>query len=175
MYNKVVCVNSLSKAYGLGGLRIGWALAAPEVIQDLWRRHEYTVIAGSAPSMKLAEMALEPAKRATLLERQRALSREGHKILAGWVAEQNGRFSCKTPPATSIAFVRSHLEMPSVELANYIRKIASVLVAPGAYLGTEHYLRIAIGYDPVRLRAALDRIGKAAAELALESAPAISG
>jgi aspartate/methionine/tyrosine aminotransferase len=169
MYDRVVCVNSLSKAYGIAGLRIGWALAAPEVIEDLWRRHEYTVIAAAGPSMKLAEIALEPEKRATLLQRQRALSREGHRILAGWIAEQSGRFSCKTPPATSIAFVRSHLEMPSVDLANYLRKKASVLVAPGAYLGTENYLRIAIGYDPVRLRAALGRIGEAVAALAVES------
>ena len=65
--------------------------------------------------------------------------------------------------------------MSSVDLANYIRKKASVLVAPGAYLGTENYLRIAIGYDAGRLRAALGRISEAAAELALEGAPAISG
>src|SRR5262249_11148942 len=44
-YDKVICVNSLSKAYGLAGLRIGWALASPEVIESLWRRHEYAVIA----------------------------------------------------------------------------------------------------------------------------------
>jgi aspartate/methionine/tyrosine aminotransferase len=166
MYDKTVCVNSLSKAYGLAGLRIGWALAMPDVIEDLWRRHEYTVIAGAGPSMKLAEIALKPAKRSTLLERQRGLSNDGHKILSAWLAEQNGRFSCKTPPATSIAFVRSHLEMPSLDLANHLRKKASVLVAPGAYLGTENHLRIAIGYDAGRLQAALGRISEATTELA---------
>jgi aspartate/methionine/tyrosine aminotransferase len=173
MYDKVICVNSLSKAYGLGGLRIGWVLAAPDVIEHLWRRHEYTVIAASAPSMELAEMALEPAKRATLLERQRSLSREGHKILAGWVAEQNGRFSWKTPPSTSVAFVRSHLDMASVDLANHVRKKASVLVAPGAYLGTENHLRIAVGYDAERLRAALGRIAEVTEALAPENMSAL--
>lgn len=173
MYDKTVCVNSLSKAYGLAGLRIGWALATRPVVENLWRRHEYTVIAAAAPSMTLAEMALEPAKRSRLLERQRALSGAGHKILAGWIAEQNGRFSCKTPPATSIAFVRAHLEMPSVDLANYLREKASVLVAPGAYLGTENHMRIAVGYDAGRLQAALGRIGEATAELSLEGASAV--
>jgi aspartate/methionine/tyrosine aminotransferase len=51
MYDKAVCVNSLSKAYGLAGLRIGWAVASPQVIEALWRRHEYTVIAATGPSM----------------------------------------------------------------------------------------------------------------------------
>ena len=66
MYDRVICVNSMSKAYGLAGLRIGWAMAAPEMVEELWRRHEYAVIAAAGPSMKLAEIALQPAKRASL-------------------------------------------------------------------------------------------------------------
>src|SRR4029077_13018427 len=116
MYDKVICVNSMSKAYGLAGLRIGWAVAAPETIAALWRRHEYAVIAASGPSMHLAELALQPAKRTTLLERQKQLSRDGHKFLENWVSEQSGRFSVRKAAATSIAFVRCHFDMPSVEL-----------------------------------------------------------
>jgi aspartate/methionine/tyrosine aminotransferase len=171
LYDKVICVGSLSKAYGLAGLRIGWAVAAPEMIEALWRRHEYAVIAAAGPSMKLAEIALEPQKRALLLERQKRLSREGYKIMAAWIAEQAGRFSWKMPPATSIAFVQSHLNLPSVDLAHHIRNTASVLVAPGSYLGTENHLRIAVGYHPAKLHAALGRIGDAVAELALETMP----
>ena len=166
MYDKVICVNSLSKAYGLAGLRIGWVLASPEMIEKLWRRHEYFVIAVSGPSMKLAEIALQPEKRKMLLERQTRLSREGHTLLENWVRRQDGRFSVQKAVATSIAFVRYHFDMPSVELANFIRKKASVLVAPGAYLGTEHHLRITVGYEPAKVNTALDRIGAVAAELA---------
>ena len=62
-YDRVICVNSMSKAYGLAGLRIGWTVAAPDVIEALWRRHEYAVIAASGPSMTLAEIALQNGKR----------------------------------------------------------------------------------------------------------------
>jgi aspartate/methionine/tyrosine aminotransferase len=165
MYDKVVCVNSLSKAYGLAGLRIGWAVASPAIIEELWRRHEYTVIAASGPSMKLAEIALQPQKRSMLLERQQKLSLEGHTILAEWVRSQGGLFSVHEAIATSIAFVRFHFEMTSVDLANYIRTYASVLVAPGEYLGTQNYLRITVGYEPEKVRRALTAIGKAVASL----------
>ena len=165
MYDRTICVNSLSKAYGLAGLRIGWAVAAPEMIEALWRRHEYAVIAASGPSMKLAEIALQPAKRQALLERQRKLSREGHAVLEDWVHKQDGRFSVSPAVATSIAFVQYHFDMPSVELADHIRKKVSVLVAPGAYLGTENHLRITVGYDPQKVSAALERISAAVAEL----------
>jgi len=155
----------MSKAYGLAGLRIGWAVASPEMVEELWRRHEYAVIAAAGPSMKLAEIALQPAKRKMLLDRQRKLSREGHTVLEAWVQAQEGRFSVSKAVATSIAFVSYNFDMPSVELANHIREKASVLVAPGAYLGTENHLRITIGYEPKKVKTALERIGGVAAEL----------
>jgi aspartate/methionine/tyrosine aminotransferase len=173
MYERVICVNSLSKAYGLAGLRIGWAIASPEMIEELWRRHEYAVIAASGPSMKLAEIALQPAKRKMLLDRQRRLSREGHAVLENWVQAQDGRFSVSPAVATSIAFVGYNFDMPSAELAGHIRKKASVLVAPGAYLGTENHLRITVGYEPEKVRKALDRIGVIAEELARTNVVAV--
>ncbi|HEX7285114.1 MAG TPA: aminotransferase class I/II-fold pyridoxal phosphate-dependent enzyme [Candidatus Angelobacter sp.] len=165
MYDKLVCVNSLSKAYGLAGLRIGWTVASPAMTEELWRRHEYAVIAAAGPSMKLAEIALEPQKRRTLLDRQKKFSHDGHGILRDWVRQQNGTFSVGEPVATSIAFVRYHFDMPSVEFAAHIRKKASVLVAPGAYLGTEHHLRITVGYEAEKVRTALGRITEAVASL----------
>jgi len=160
-YDKLICTNSVSKAYGLAGLRIGWAVASPDTIESLWRRHEYAVIAAAAPSMKLAEIALEPAKRQWLLERQKGLSRAGHEIVAQWAQGQNAAFSVKKASATSIAFVRYHFDMPSLELAEHLRKKASVLVAPGAFLGMENHLRITVGYQQQKVRAALERISAA--------------
>ena len=172
MYERAICVNSMSKAYGLAGLRIGWAVASPEMVEELWRRHEYAVIAAAGPSMKLAEIALLPAKRRMLLDRQRKLSREGHAVLESWVRAQEGRFSVSEAVATSIAFVRYNFDMPSAELADHIRRKASVLVAPGGYLGTENHLRITVGYEPEKVRTALERIGAVAAELAGATATA---
>jgi aspartate/methionine/tyrosine aminotransferase len=165
MYDRVICVNGMSKAYGLAGLRIGWAVAAPEMLEELWRRHEYAVIAAAGPSMKLAEIALQPAKREALLERQRKLSREGHAVLENWVRAQEGRFSVSQAVATSIAFVQYHFDMPSAELADHLRRKMSVLVAPGGYLGTENHLRITVGYPAQKVRTALERIGAEVAEL----------
>src|SRR6185437_13419071 len=89
-YSKVVCTNSLSKAYGLAGLRIGWLVSDPATIEELWRRHEYATIAAAAPSMTLATIALQPEKRARLVERQRALSRAGYVVLDEWLSSQTG-------------------------------------------------------------------------------------
>jgi aspartate/methionine/tyrosine aminotransferase len=172
-YSKLVCTNSLSKAYGLAGLRIGWAVSDAGTIEDLWRRHEYAVIAAAAPSMTMAAMALRPDKRARLIERQRALSRAGHAVLHEWLATQDGRFSVRPSVATAIAFVRYELPLArrpdaseasggSFEFAEHIRRTQNVLVAPGGLMGAEQHLRITLGYQPDKVRRALDRIAAAA-------------
>ena len=167
-YDRTICTNSLSKAYGLAGLRLGWIVASPDVIEALWRRHEYAVIAAAAPSMTMAEIALQPAKRRWLLDRQRALTREGWQVLTEWLAQQEGRFSVVPSQATAIAFVRSHLAADSLTLADRIRAEGSVLVAPGSLLGAEYHLRITVGYSPEKVRKALARVGDAARKLALD-------
>ena len=169
MYDKVICTNSLSKAYGLAGLRIGWAIAAEEVIEQLWRRHEYTVIAAAAPSMTLATIALQPHKRQSLHARQKALTHEGWQTMETWLAGQNGLFDVQPAAATSIAFVRYHLPLSSYELAEQVRTQASVLFAPGNALGAEGHLRITLGYEPPKIRNALERLSEVVASLSRQS------
>lgn len=163
-YDRLVCTNSLSKAYGLAGLRIGWAVADAATIDAMWRRHEYAVIAAAAPSMTLATIALEPEKRRWLLDRQRALTEGGWAVLAQWLATQE-RFHVQPSAATSIAFVGYDLPLTSYELAERIRTTQRVLVAPGSLLGAEQHLRITLGYEPAKVRRALERIAAVAERL----------
>ena len=55
-------------------------------------------------------------------------------------------------------FVRYHLPMGSVRVADEIRKQASVLVAPGEYLGADEHLRITHGLGAQTVEPALERI-----------------
>ncbi len=110
--------------------------------------------------MYLADRALADHHRADLLQRQRGISRAGHQILDTWMAENEGLFSAAPRRATSIGFVRYHVDAPSLEVAERIRKEASVLTAPGAFLGAEGHLRITVGYEAEKIRPALDRVAR---------------
>ena len=166
-HDRVVAVHSLSKAYGLPGLRIGWAVAPEELVQELWRRHEYAVISAGAPSMLLAELALSEPTRSRLLARQRELMRDGWKPLERWLTENADLVSVGPSEATAIAFVRYHLPLSSVRLADELRVQASVLVAPGEYLGADQYIRLTHGVGRDRVEPALDRIAGVLRELRL--------
>jgi aspartate/methionine/tyrosine aminotransferase len=155
---KTVVVGSLSKAYGLAGLRIGWLVAPHDLIADLWRRHEYAAISASSLAMHLAKLALSEPTRGWLLGRQRSLAASGLRVVEDWVARHTEHVSLVRPRATALACIRYAARQPSVEVAEQIRQRASVLVGPGAYLGAEGHLRVAHALQPQRTADALERI-----------------
>jgi len=159
-YERAISVGSLSKAFGLPGLRLGWIVAPPEIVEAAWRRHEYATIATGMLSMRLGELALEPATRDRLLARTRRYLREGYGRLAAWIDANADLLSIVPPAATALGFVRYQLDLPSVEVAHALRREADVLVAPGATFGVEHHLRITHGLEPATLDEALHRTGK---------------
>lgn len=165
-YDRVIAVNSLSKAYGLSGLRLGWIAAPREALESIWRHHEYATISAGALDMFFAEIALAEPMRSRLLARTRNFIREGYARLESWINEHSSLVSVVPPESTALAFVRYHLDMPSIEVAEALRQRAHVLVAPGIYFGIENHLRITHGLKAEYLREALNRIGAVLVELA---------
>ena len=156
-YDKLVCVNSMSKAYGLSGLRIGWIVAEVGLIDAFWRRHEYAAISAASPSMTLAEIGLRDDKRAWLLARQRQLSRDGRAVLERWLGEQRGLYrwrpSAATPGGVHRAACRCVVVRSRRVPAAGERRCS---LAPGSYLGAEGCLRVTVGYPADKVAAALD-------------------
>jgi len=164
-YDRLVISNSLSKAYGLSGLRVGWLVADAETTQQLWRRHEYATIATSNLSMALAEIAVSAETRPALFQRNRTLIREGLARLNAWIATTNGLVSLTQPQATALAFVAYHVDRPSLEVAHALRE-GGVLVGVGAHFGIEQHLRITHGLDAEYMEDALARMTTIFTELA---------
>jgi len=158
-YDRVLAQGSLSKSYGLPGLRIGWTVAPPDLIEETWARHDYITIGTTMIGNRLAELALEPTVRSRLIERARRLVRGGLPVLQGWLDEQNGLFELVPPQASPIAFPRYHLDINSTELIERAIEELSVLIVPGDHFGMDHHLRFRHGLPPDYLRAGLDRFG----------------
>lgn len=168
-YERTISVGSLSKAFGLPGLRLGWLVAPPEIVESTWRRHEYATIATGMLSMRLGELALEPATRDRLIARTRRYIREGYGRLEAWIEANADLLSIVPPAATALGFVRCHLDLPSVEVAHALRREGDVLVAPGSTFGVEHHLRITHGLEPAMLDEAFERAGRVLRGLAARS------
>ena len=158
-YDRAIVTSGLSKAYGLPGLRIGWAVAPPALIDALWGVHDYTTIAPGGINDRLARIALEPARRASLLARTRAIIRANYPIVKAWI-ERNDGLSHIAPEAGAIAFVRHRHPFRSSELTERLRVEKSVLLVPGDHFDMDGYFRIGFGSDPNYLESALSLIGE---------------
>ena len=157
-YDKVLAVGSMSKAYGLPGLRVGWVVAPNETVEDLWRRHEYTTITASMLSNNLAGYALSPEVRPRLRQRARDYIRGGFPVLQEWMDSQQGLFSYTPPEASAVSFIHYNLDINSTELMEKLCREASVFVGAGDSFGMDHHLRIAFGQEKAVLDDAFARI-----------------
>jgi len=157
-YDKVVATGSMSKAYGLPGLRIGWVAGPAETVDQIWARHEYTTISATMLSNHLAAIALSPEVRPRIIKRTRKYISDGYQVLREWMDGHPGAFDVTPPQAAAIAFVRYHLDINSSELIDRLRREKSVLIVPGDHFGMDRFVRISFGLPRDYLTAALDRI-----------------
>ena len=164
-YDKVMAVGSLSKAYGLPGLRIGWVAGPAEAVDAVWAWHEYNTLSASIITNQLAALALSPEIRPRILRRTREYIRRGYPVLQRWMARHPGTFSLRPPEAAAIAFVRYQLDMNSSELVDRLRREKSVLIVPGDHFGLDHYVRISFGLPHDYLEPGLERCHELLQEL----------
>jgi aspartate/methionine/tyrosine aminotransferase len=158
-YEKTISISSLSKAYGLSGLRLGWIVGPPDAVNACWRRHEYATIATSALSMAIGEFALHPRNRNAIFTRNRNYISSGHRAIREWISTSRFEVSVAPTRATPIAFVRLPPTISSVTLAKRLVDEVSVLVAPGQYFGGfDDHIRITAAREVDQLDPALELI-----------------
>jgi len=157
-YDKVIAVGSMSKAYGLPGLRAGWLVAPQKMVDQIWARHEYTTISTTMLSNKLTALALSGHVRPALIKRTRDYIRSGYPLLQKWMAQQGEIFESVPPKAAAIAFIKYNLDINSTELAKRLIREKSVMVVPGDHFGMDKFLRISFGLPEIYLKTALHRI-----------------
>lgn len=157
-YDRLVITSGLSKAYGLPGLRLGWAVGPAAFIADLWSYKDYTSIAPGTLSDLCARIALRPDTRQRIYDRTRRILNENIAPLREWLAARADIFQYIEPGAGAICYTRYDLDINSSELAKRLKDEQSVLIVPGDHFNMDGYMRIGYGIPKPELIDALDRI-----------------
>ena len=157
-YEKVLAIGSLSKAYALPGLRLGWVVAPAETAEEIWARQDYVTISATMLSNKLATYALSPGVREKLLARTRDYLRSGYGTFEQWCQQNADLISLTPPEAAAIAFVRYHRDANSSELVKRLIHEQDTYVVPGDHFGLDQHLRISYGLDEEYVTEGLRRI-----------------
>ena len=152
-----VSTTSLTKAYGLAGLRFGWIAGPEPVVSRAWRWKDYTTISPSLFGQHVAKQALG-RREPRILEENRELAATNRAIVADWLDRHdldwhdpvgvNGFVSVPDGFDDAEAFCRTVVEAESVVLA------------PGTLFDYPDRFRIGFGLPTEELRAGLDRVSR---------------
>jgi aspartate/methionine/tyrosine aminotransferase len=150
---RVIAMSSLTKCYGLGGLRAGWLFAPPEVLEQADLVEEILYGVPPVTTTRLAAQALERAD--ALLARGRAAALAGRPVIDAWMAS-TPRVSWAAPDAGISGLVRIDGLTDSLAFAGRLREELDLQVVPGAFFGAEGHVRLSFGLPPKTVAAALD-------------------
>jgi aspartate/methionine/tyrosine aminotransferase len=159
-YDRVLAIGSLSKAYALPGLRIGWVVAPADMADEIWARQDYITISATVLGNKLAAHALSPQVRSKLIDRTRLYVRKGYQNFESWCLENADLITLVPPEAAAIAFVRYHKGTNSSQLVDRLIREQSTYVVPGDHFGLDQHLRISYGLSDEYVNEGLSRVIK---------------
>ncbi|KAK5992959.1 Capreomycidine synthase [Cladobotryum mycophilum] len=106
-YDKVIITGSMSKAYALAGIRLGWVASQDRsIIEKLAEARDYTTLSVSQLDDQVASYALSPAVVGPLLERNINLARRNASIVRAFVDKHSSVCSWQAYKAGSTAFIQ---------------------------------------------------------------------
>jgi len=153
---RFVCTSSLTKVYGLSGLRCGWILAEPDLAEAMWRLNELFGVAQAHPAERLGCIALArlpeiAAETAAPLARNRALA---NAFFAG-----RDDIDCAPMTGGITAFPRLRGDVD--RLHALLREEYDTSIVPGRWFEAPDHFRIGVGGASAMVEEGLNRLGAA--------------
>ncbi|MCL2333077.1 MAG: aminotransferase class I/II-fold pyridoxal phosphate-dependent enzyme, partial [Actinomycetia bacterium] len=139
LYERGISTGSVSKAYSMPGIRVGWTATSKELADEMRHYRDYLFLCAGGIDDALAVHTLR--NRDAIFARNRALLRRNLDIVRNWVATQS-RVSMVVPPDVSVAFPRIDIPQPVEEFCVDILRDCGVLLIPGSRFGIEGYARL---------------------------------
>lgn len=160
--NPFIVTSSLTKVYGLSGLRCGWILASPDLARRLWLLNDLFAASAAHSAERMSVMAFDHLEQfqesaRTCLTTNRALLDE--------FLDSRGDLECFRPPAGTVAFPRLRQGDPE-EFLRLLREKHETTVVPGRFFEMPGHFRIGIGGETANLHAGLERLSTALDEFA---------
>jgi aspartate/methionine/tyrosine aminotransferase len=152
-----VVTSSLTKAYGLSGIRCGWVLAEPDLVQRMWQLVDFTYGTPVHPAECMAVVALDHldlirARARTLLETNRALLNE-------FLASQP-ELQCEPSQFGTVVFPRLRAGN-TADFVTLLRDQFETSVVPGEFFDHPDHFRIGLCGATETVRGGLERMGAA--------------
>lgn len=152
----ILTTRSLTKAFGLDDLRVGWIVAEAVLAEKIRKLQDLFMTSMAAPSERLGLLMLEQADG--LLKQNLSQLRYNFQLVEEFIADQPS-LSWHKPQYGSVGFVKyagGQVDM----LTGYLVERFDTAIAPGHFFGAPDYFRIGWGLPTEHLKKGLENLGK---------------
>ena len=153
-----ISTSSLTKAYGLSGLRAGWSLSDADLAERIRRVRDLVDGVGSFPSELLAHLAFR--NLSALRERARRLLEPNLARLRAFMNDRP-ELEWVPPEGGSVGFPRIKGMEDASPFVKTLREVYDTGVVPGRFFEAPAHFRIALGGKSEILIEGLSRLGEA--------------
>lgn len=159
---RVITTSSLTKVYGLGSLRCGWALGPEALIQKAYRVRDHLGVVAAGPAVLHSRAAFSILDRLLAWSAWRAAA--GRAVVDHFLSRQEHlRW---VPPSAGIMGL---LELPEGvsgwQVSATLAETERVLVTPGEFFGAPGTVRVCFGGEPDDVEAGLRRLQRCVEEV----------
>jgi len=156
-----VVTSSLTKAFGLSGLRCGWILAQREIAKRMWLLNDLFAATAVHAGERLSVVAMQQLEG--IGERAKQLLDRNRQILNEFLDTRED-LEVVRPEFGTVMFPRVR-HGTSERLCDLLREKYETSVVPGIFFEMPAHFRIGIAGDTEILKAGLERLEKALNEL----------
>lgn len=156
LYEKGIATGSMSKAFSLAGLRLGWVATRDKAaLSQFCLVRDYDIVSCSLFDEAMAALALR--SREKILERNRHILQNNLEILDRWVQGEK-QADYVRPRAGTMALVYYHLDIPSEDFCRRMYYETGAFAVPGDCFDEPHSFRVGYAHEPELLKTGLEAV-----------------
>lgn len=156
-----IVTNSLTKVYGLSGLRCGWILANPELAKKMWLLNDLFGVMPPHSAELLSVIALKNINK--IATKAKNLLTKNHLLINQFLDNQKSLVTVR-PDFGTVVFPK--LKNGNVEkLCLLLKEKYDTVVVPGKFFESPDHFRIGLGINSEILSNGLSNLALALAEL----------
>jgi len=158
---RAISITGMSKAYGLPGIRIGWAVADKRMVEAMVAVREQLTICNSAIGEVIAAAVLRTGN--AIVQKIRSELAANYEVLREWMLHQD-RLEWVEPEGGAVCFPKLKGSRSTLDLCRLLVEKYRTFTVPGYVFGMDPHLRLGFGGDNDELRQGLGRLGTALSE-----------
>lgn len=157
-YERTISIGTLSKAFGLPGLRVGWCFASPGVLDRCVHLRDYITLSMSPLVELIARKAVEKADH--LLEKRLLQAHMNLETLTVWINQHHENVEWVRPKGGVSAFLHLRGVGDIEAFCHHLAQNYGVLLVPGTCFNHQGFVRLGFGGAASEFQIGLSRLSE---------------